>query len=342
MAEIYINRNDIKWIVKSYEKENNTFIIRTFIDNDNQKTCEFFLNGKECKVVFYVKKNCVKIMPLGKNIDECNILIKYIENKGLPTTLTTSQFVFACSNAVLDSLIKYINDDCNGIVTCSQNDNIYKFTGYNGDVLTFTFYSQTNKAMIQGKPLHAYSIVTTFLSGLPDFPFDEVISMNNAFAEMNTPSSSIRVDMQNKLGNAYAYLDEALLKSISGSLTLLKQKASSEDYTGCVTGEFKALEGYLKKLLTTEFQYKLPRRDTFSMFHCDNGKNHVNQNAAIPNNCKISLNKLYNMYANKRNVYLHTTNDPSQTKIIETLREAQDLSDEILQTIRDSYIVIFK
>jgi hypothetical protein len=55
---------------------------------------------------------------------------------------------------------------------------------------------------------------------------------------------------------------------------------------------------------------------------------------------KKELNKLYSMYANKRNVYLHSTINPSQTRIIETLKEAQDLSDQILQAINDSYLII--
>jgi hypothetical protein len=341
MAEIHINKDDIKSIVESYAKENSTFVIRLFIDNDDQKTCQCFIKGKECKIIFYIKKNCVKIMPVGQNVDECNLLIKYIEAKGFSTAITTNQFVFKCTKSVVESLVEYVKDECNGIVACSQNKNIYKFTGYNGDILTFTFYEQTGKAMIQGRPFHAYSIVTTYLSSLSEFSFDEVVSMNNAFTEMNTPSASIRRDMQDKLGSAYSYLDEALLKSISGSLTMLKQKASSEDYTGCVTGEFKALEGYLKKLLSQKFNYKIERKNAFSMFHIDQGNpSKIDLDIQMSKAVKKELNKLYSMYANKRNVYLHSTINPSQTRIIETLKEAQDLSDQILQAINDSYLII--
>lgn len=343
MAEIHINKDDIKSIVESYKKENNTFVIKSFIDNYSKKTCHCFINGKECKIDFYIKRNCVKIIPVGKNVDECNLLIDFIESKGFSTNVAVNQFVFPCSKVVVDSLVKYVVDECTGIVTYSQNGDIYKFKGYNEDELTFTFYNQTNKAMIQGRPFHAYSIVVSYLSSLPEFTFDQIVDINNAFAEMNTPSAIIRNDMQNKLGNAYFYLDEALLKSISGSLALLKQKSSSEDYTGCVTGVFKALEGYLKKILSQKYNYRIEKNNAFSMFFRDKGNpSRIDLDAQIIENAKKALIRLYSIYSNKRNVYLHSTVNPSQTRIIEMLKEAQELSDEILQAINESYKIIFK
>ena len=61
----------------------------------------------------------------------------------------------------------------------------------------------------------------------------------------------------------------------------------------------------------------------------------------IPEPEKDILFELYRIYKNKRNVYLHSSIDPSQTKIIEKLSEAQSISDEILYTIKKSYNVIF-
>lgn len=343
MAEILINKNDIKSIIESYARVNSTFVIKSFIDNDNKKRCHFFINGKECKIDFYIKKSCVNMLPVGKNIEESNVLIKFIQSKGFSTTVEPKQFVFSCTQVVVDSLVEYIREECNGIMTYSQNQNIYKFIGYNGDEVTFTFYPQKNRAMIQGRPFHAYSIIVSYLSGLPEFSFDQIVEINNAFSEMNTPSTAIRSEMQSKLKDSYSYLDEALLKSISGSLTLLKQKASCEDYTGCITGEFKALEGYLKKILTQKYNYKLERKNTFCIFHRDKGSPcEIDLNDKIDEGAKKELNKLYAMYSNKRNVYLHSTINPSQTRIIETLKEAKDLSDDILQLISESYQIIFK
>lgn len=342
MADIHINKDDIKQIVESYGKENKTFALKSFIDDEKQKKCTCFINGKECKLIFYIKANSVNIMPIGKNPDECMQLIRFIESKGFSTSVSTRQFIFPCTKEVVDLLIQHIKEEFFGIITCSHTGDIYKFAGYNGDVLTFTYY-QTNKAMIQGKPFYTYSVIITFLSSLSEYSFDQIVQMNNSFAEINTPSNIIRTEMQNKLGKSYSYLDEALLKSISGSLTLLKQRSVSEDYTGCVTGEFKAVEGYLKKLLSQKYNYRLEKKSTFSMFFKEKeNPSKIDLDKQIPNKAKNELNKLYSIYANKRNVYLHSSVDPAQTRIIETLKEAQDLSNEILIAIRDSYLIVFE
>jgi len=322
---------------------NSTFAIKSFIDKDVQQICEFYINGKECKIIFHIKKNTVNIQPTGKNIEECNILVKYIESKGYSTDMAANQIVFSCTRNIVEDLIKYIQEDCIGLVNCSQDDDIYRFIGYHGDKLTFTYYPQTNRAMIQGKPFLVYSIVLSFLSTIPEFSFEQLVELNINFTNVKTSSNSIRAEIENKLGNAYSYLDEALLKSISGSLTLLKLTTNCEDYTGCVTGIFKALEGYLKKILNQKYNYRLERNNSFSMFFIDNGKpSRIELDTNIPKDVKHELNNLYSLYKHKRNVYLHTTAEPSQTRIIETLKEAQDLSDEILLKIKDSYPIIFK
>lgn len=342
MAEIHIHQNDIKSIVASYANEDDSFVIKSFTERDSQKKCQFFLGGVECTIIFYLKKNSVKITPTGKNKDTAVRLIKYIESKGFSAKSETNQFVFPCTNDIIENLIEYIDNECNGLVSCQKKDNTYKFIGYNGDMLTFNYYPQSKKAQIQGRPFHAYSIVISYLSELPDFTFDQIVEINNGFINMNTPSSAIRKAMTVKLGKAYDYLDEALLKSISGSLTLLKQTTISEDYTGCVTGVFKALEGYLKKLLSQNYGYTLEKYNTFNMFyHPKAGQSGIESNSTIPTNAKKELNYLYKIYSNKRNLYLHATINPSQTRIIPKLREADDLSNDILSAISKSYSIFF-
>lgn len=184
MADLYINKNDIESIIQSYRNEDSSFVVRSIIGDDSKKRCIFFLQGKECKIDIHLKRNCVNIVPVGnKNIDQTNKLIAFIVKKGFSTDAETLQYVFPCSISVVDSLEKYIKDECTGIVRCERAGNIYKFIGYNGDIATFTFYASTNKAMIQSKPFHAYSIVTAYLSSLPNYSFEDIVNMNNSFQE---------------------------------------------------------------------------------------------------------------------------------------------------------------
>lgn len=343
MTELLINKDDIKSIVESYKNLDHTFALRSFIDGDTKKECTCFIKGKECRIIFYIKKNCVRIMPIGnKNLDESNLLIDYIGTKGFLKDIEVRQFVFPCKRETIESLVAYVKDECSYIINCSEDRDIIRFTGYNGDVLTLTYYPTTKKAMIQGKPYQTFAIVVTFLSEQSEFSFEQIVNIGNAIVGGNTSSSLIRSKMKLKLGDAYSYLDEALLKSISGSFSLLNQKGKSEDYTGCLTGIFKALEGYLKKILSKKYNYYINKGNSFSMFYKDNGsESEIEKDTNIPRAVKEELIILNRLYSNKRNVYLHSTVDPSQTRIIENLKEAQDISDEILQAINRSYKVIF-
>ena len=171
MAKLYINKEDIASIIKSFSNEDSSFLVRSYVGDTNKKRCIFYLQGKECKIDVHLKKDHINIVPVGnKNIDEANRLIDYITQKGFSIDAETLQHVFHCTKNVVDSLENYIADECTGIVICEKRmGNRYRFIGYNGDVVTFTFYISTSRAMIQSKPFHAYSIVTTYLSTLSDF-----------------------------------------------------------------------------------------------------------------------------------------------------------------------------
>ena len=248
---------------------------------------------------------------------------------------------------MIDDLILFLQTDFDNLITIDMKpNNRIRIIGYNKDYIDITFYPSTSKAMIQGRAFTTYSIVTTFLSQFPLFTFDSIIEMNNVFLNSSLSVDTIRNEMREIIGDeAYNYLDEALLKSISGSISALKIMRNSEDYTGCVAGIFKALEGYLKKLLTEKYEYKLGTSksvEKFWMFQKENGAYIIDDNADISAEELIELHKLYRLLKNKRNVYLHSSSIPSTTAIIETLAEAKDLADEILIAINQSYKVIFK
>ena len=341
MAEIHINRDALSGVIESYKEINETFVLRSFLGNDSQKELKCFIHGKECRIKFYLKKNTVKLQPIGQNIECSNLLIDYIVSKGQPAEIETKQFTFPCSTKIVDSLITYIQDECSELISLSQSNNIYRFKGYNEDTLILTFYPTSNKAMIQGKPLQVYSLIITYLSTISDYSFEQINEINNTFNNTKLTVTELRNDIKTQIGDAYSYLDEALLKCISGSFSLLNQKGICEDYTGCLTGIFRALEGYLKKILTQKFGYKISRDRTFSMFYKESGNSEIDRDSNISLEIKTELTKLYSLYSNKRNVYLHTTVNPVYTSIIETLDEAQNLSNDILSKIKQSYTVIF-
>ena len=341
MAKVHINRNDIERIIKNYSVENNTFMLRSYMGNEKKKICKFNLNGKECAIDIFIKAKHINLIPKGKNVDESNLLINYIANKGYDASNIPEQFTMPCTETTLELLEQHIMNELNGIVTFNKSNHFYKISGYNGDTVTLHFYPTTEKILIQGRPYQAYSVLMSFFASLPYYDFEDIINMSTQGKASKNEIVTVREKMKNKLGKSYEYLDEALLKSISGSISMIIQLRHAEDYTGCLTGAFKALEGYLKKILSNKFEYRLHKSNTFRMFHRENGSNNIDLNKSITSDSKKSLNDLYKIYSNKRNVYLHSTIDPSFTRIIKEKSEAENLLYEILNIIGSSYVTIF-
>lgn len=342
--KFYLNKDELELIIRSYKNINPNFQFKTLAGKESKKRCTFFLDGKKCEIDFFFKKDgIINPIPVGdKNLDECNLLIDYVLSKGLDASVETSQFVFNLKKESLEVLLNTINHEYSNIITVEKNADFYKFIGYNSDWINLTFYPTKNKAMIQGKALYTYSIIVNIIVDFDEVGIEEIISINNKFVNNDTSFDIIRIEIEQKLINSYKYLDEALLKSISGSVSMLKSKTICEDYTGHVAGMFKGLEGYLKKILDQKYNIKFSRDGKFSMFHKDkNNLTDIDKNINIPLDAKKELNNLYRIFNNKRNRLLHATIDPSQTKIIENLGEAKELATEILEAIEQSYNIFF-
>jgi len=341
MAELHLDPNSIKPIIQAYSAVNGGFVFKNYTGTDSKKTCTFSINGKECKVDIFIKKNSVNIVATGKNKEEANLLIEHISNKGFSANAETKTIIIKCSQEIVNELLAYIDGEYKDKISyIDKGNSSYRFEGFNKDYLTFNFYN-TGKATLQGRPYYVYNAILVFLSNLDDFSFEDIININNKMTSQTTPFTVIRDLIKVKVENAYSYLDEALLKSISGSLSQQNQETVMEDYSGCLMGVFKALEGYLKKLLTQRFGYTLRRNDNFFMFKFENGNSEIESNSNISQLHTEQLLKLYNLYKSKRNTYSHATVDPSQTSIIEKKDDAIEISDEILRTIKESYNIIF-
>ncbi len=347
--EVYINPNDIVDYIQDYKRINSDFVFSNYIKvpNKEEYLCNFFMSGKPCKVRFYMKtkKMSVKMIPVGNNAEESNKLINYLGEIGYPINgVSPKQSVFPCDKKTIEELIAYVEDEFSSEIQIEyHSNNRIRFIGYNKDHIDITFYPTTNNAMLQGRPFKTFGIIMTLLSQFSTLSFDNIIEINNMFAPTKISSNEVRNTIKSKLLNSYNYLDEALIKSLSGSITSLQIIKDSEDYTCCVTGAFKTLEGYLTKVLVNKYGYKIDRKNKFSMFYKEKGNPSKIENDKLidelEKECLLKLNKIY---SNKRNVFLHATIDPSQTRIIEDWQEAKELVDEIIENIEKSYNIFYK
>lgn len=342
MSKILINKETVLLLLEKFFKTNNR-IVKKEIKNSQQKTiCKFYIERKECQVDIYYRNDGINVIATGKNKELSAILLHFLEEQGIKDNKISKQIVVN-DTSIWDDIIEYIEVEFKGKIECKQQGNRIIFKGFNNDKLTMTRHSKN--IILQGKPYYVFNIVLTFIAELDKISFDSYVSLCQQYNENAYSANIIRQNIKDILKNSYSYMEEAQIKSISGSYSFINDSIISEDYSAPLTGVFKALEGYLKKLLTQKFGFVLKKQtSTLSPFRMDKKtkKTEIELRTDITDDDKNALNLLYKVYCDKRNVYTHSTVDPSQMRIIENYKEAEELRTDILETIEKTYNIIFK
>lgn len=342
MAEFLINQNDLKYIIDNYALQNNTFSIISVLSqkgNTNAYRYRFVLNGKQCQMDVYYKSSCVKIVPIT-NVETVNTLIDYVRDKALDPNIEATQLIIPTNNNFCEEMKDSFMVEYPYISIVKEN-NKYQFTGYNQDKVTIHQYS--DKMMIQGKPLYVFSLIMNYIAENSDISLEEYCSSLKDYSSTNQPFDALQVKINTMLGDElYNYLDDAILKTLSSSVIMLDNKQSSiEDYSGYVTGAFKTLEGYLKKVLSQFFHYQFKTR-AFEMFKKINGNwTLIPGTIACTEEQEAALVELYTVFSSKRNTYLHAAINPAMTALIRTYMDAQSIVDEIVAKLKKSHIIFF-
>ena len=89
-----------------------------------------------------------------------------------------------------------------------------------------------------------------------------------------------------------------------------------------------------------KYRYRFNRGATFDMFKKDPANGYlcaIEMNTAIPTIEQHHLLNLYNIFQNKRNVYLHGSGISNSTRVIKKYSEARDILNEIMNAICESY-----
>lgn len=343
MANILTNRIDLQILIENYTKENKSFRILSSYQlkgNTNAFAYNFILNGKQCRIDIYYKEKETKLIPIGKNIDQANILIEYIKQHALNPNIETKQIVFPSSDNLCNSIKEYLLLNYPQSVRVEIVNNKYTFIGYNQDRVYVHQYK--DKIMLQGKPLCVFSLIINYIAENTDIDLETFTNLMCTNLEVNVPFRLMRKRMEILLSNAYLYIDEAIRKTLSSSIVMMEKHKNDfiEDYSGCLTGAFKTLEGYLKKVLKQKYHHNFNRTSSFELFDTNNwclkpGYIECNENE------EKQLCELYKLFYNKRNVYLHSKINPASTSIISSYMDAESIFNEIVDTIKKSYDVFF-
>lgn len=338
MTRILLDKNNLEVLVRKFFNENKDYILKQYTQDEKKHIVVFYANGVECRVDLYISNKGIKPV-LGKNKDFALHFVEFIESCGIKDELSAHQVSLPYIE-LLPTLIEEISTKYHDTIAITQEGNRYTIKGYNTDQIYITAYD--DKFLIQGKPYYAYQMVMGYLADNDLVKFDEFVNINQVFTNITISSNIIREKMRSFLVNSYAYMEEAQLKSISSSFSFIDKKVYSDDYSSALTGVFKGLEGFIKKVLTQEFNCKLSEKQSFSIMGKDkNGKSDFDRRQDIPEKIKNSVSSLYLLYNDTRNVYLHSTVDPKQMRIIENVEEAAELRDKVLRAIENTFNDIF-
>lgn len=342
MSKILINKDSVNHLLDMFFNTNTNFVKKEIKTSTQKTICKFYVNRKECQVDIYHCNNGINAISIGKNKELSNVLIQFLEKQGIKDDKISKQIVIN-DISIWEDIIDYIKTDFTGRIESKVQDNRIVFKGFNNDKLTMI--KNSKNIVLQGKPYYVFNIVLTFIAELDVISFDTYVSLCQQYNENAYSANIIRENIKNILKNSYSYMEETQIKSISGAYSFINKDIVSEDYSAPLTGVFKALEGFIKKLLTQHFDFKLKKQNsTLSPFRLDKKtkKTEIDLRTDISDNDKKALYLLYEVYCDKRNVYSHSTVDPSQMKIIENYKEAEELRTEVLETIEKSYNIIFK
>lgn len=105
--------------------------------------------------------------------------------------------------------------------------------------------------MVQGKPLYLYNEFLSYVSYSPKVEVNDIIKATNEFIDTNTDVDEARNKMSEMMPMAYAgNVDPVIWKLFSPSVTLDDVEKEFEDYSCFTFPALRALEGYLKYLLS--------------------------------------------------------------------------------------------
>lgn len=338
MIKLLVSEIDLDELINSYSEIDKTFIFINKSKNAQKWNYKFYIDRKLCSLDAYIVKDGIRFVPTSKNIDSCNKLINYLKEKCVDSDIPSVTKTIECDNSVVKKAVADLLDSNIAKKEC-EKDNHVKLQGYNGDIVNLNIYE--NKLVIQARPLCVYGALLSSLSLYVNIDFKDEGITNKV---VNLHDNLLDRTISNRIGSCYLYLDEALRDSLKSSYELLKvyeiNSITLSDYSGILVGSFKALEGYLRKVLVEKYHYRFEKGKSFDMFKAVNGTSNIDQNPMINDESKRQLKNLYRIFNQKRNVYLHGSN--TSTVIIKNYIDAKSIFDEILDSLDNAYSIINK
>lgn len=308
------------------------------IDKRGYHCYEIVADAKKSMISFYYKADgTTTIIAKGENpsvSDKIRTILQYNY-----TTPNIKEKSFACNVSLEHSsrLIAYLKG-VSGICYNLKKYKAYKrheFNGNESDKLIVCEY-KTSRLTVKSNSDLLFNVVMTLLSYSNSIQITDVFGSCNGFYNVEISHNDIEVELEYAMPTAYNEIDSTIKKLLASAVALRKINVGIEDYSCFAFSALRALEGYIKYLLT------LKNVETWSfgeIFRRGELKTNI-QTIVKDVKFKSEIEALYKYFDSTRHDIFHIDLILSETKLITDRNEAENIVREVIRIIEESYKIL--
>ncbi|WP_296175323.1 type II toxin-antitoxin system RnlA family toxin [Psychrobacter sp. UBA2769] len=209
------------------------------------------------------------------------------------------------------------------------------------DKLTISYYKNTKRLQIQGKPLSCYKEVAYALTTELDLDTLSRILYKKDEADGNTIRPEMAIEsVKNNLPHAYDKLPKLIQDLLVSSNCIKSASPELLEYSLLTYAELRSLEGVIKTHLSENGIVQQPR-NVGEIFKLDNRKKAIGLSENYENlysgNKMSEVLKAYSYYYQRRHSLFHIEQFAESTSTVTTLDGAINICNKVYNLIEDIY-----
>ena len=340
----------------NYLEENKNIRIRSDEKTPNQRTIKFGYVGvvDATVILFFIKNGCTTIQyKTGKNHELGKSLADYLyetvdPSESLTVNLSLKGFSIEDINVLISDLEDSQDQDDNSDFSISKHPKGAHSTKYEvvsnkyKDRIVVTHHETSNILQVQGRPLFCYRNIIYSLSILLD--------QGALLSVVIKTSDEDRILLKEEV--ACLYIEKLYEISFPRMLDVYKNLLISSycvklatptlpEYSMLLYADLRVLEGVIKEVLMHHGKYTdSDKLDIGSYFNCTQTSSSMKNAHLSDFECSdtvVALELCYQFYREQRHSLFHMSDMAFSSRIISTLGEALNLSNDIASKIETLY-----
>lgn len=353
-SKLMLNIDDMPKLIKLWCESNleGAFSIE---QKDITQRCQFFIhnNGKKIELDFIkCSGGLFTIMyKVGSDPVTSELIAEYIFSQisnPLKDSPYANGFSTKMSEEEFEAVIGLLTSDGNSIENTSEisepgksRSKIIRIKGIRGDRVTLTYYYNTNRLQVQGRPHYLFQdILSLVAESIEDT--DALVDNHLEMCKLSIKKDDIYEEMKSVLGeDIFNYLPSTHKAILASSFIQFKVNVPFPDYSCLIFPAYRAYEGFIRKVFKKhgldcvgvegfkEYFYTKDNSIIMSPMYAD----------ALSNDVAEQLRSLYVFYNKNRHPYGHASGDDFQTAIITDRNVAYSKFMEVINYIKKGYTI---